>query len=131
MIPSSAEAPTTEAPRERDLGAELGEAVGSIQACLDLETARRIDGTLRVPITAQVLPSGRISRASARGGSLSREQNQCIEGVVTHTSLRGPIDGAPREVSTTLELDVEITEGTPGETSTTEWTVTMGGLPEE
>ncbi len=95
---------------ERDLGEELHAAIGSIERCIDLETARTLEGTLHVNVTAQIMPSGRISTASANAARLSRAQNACIEDIVEHVSLPGPIDGAPRSISTSIELVVEITE---------------------
>lgn len=98
------------AEEERDLGEELHAAIGSIERCIDLETARALEGTLHVNVTAQIMPSGRISTASANAARLSRAQNACIEDIVEHISLPGPIDGAPRAISTSIELVVEITE---------------------
>ena len=106
---------------ERDLSADLHAAIGAIEHCIDLETARRLDGALHVSVTAQLMPSGRISRASANAAGLSRAQNACIEGVVERASIRGPVEGAPRAVSTIIELNVEITEPEEAEPAPFVW----------
>ena len=63
---------------ERDLAAELQEAVGSPAGCLtDYEAP--VPTRVRVPVSATVRPSGVVIQPSAPGSGLSDRARQCIE----------------------------------------------------
>ncbi len=106
-------------PAERDLSADLVSAVGAPTACIDLAAARAARGHLSIRITATVMPTGAITRASASGAGLSPQAISCIEARALSARLAAPVEGAPRSVSGTIEVDVATTEDTT-ETTTPE-----------
>ncbi|UJR79806.1 hypothetical protein [Sandaracinus amylolyticus] len=94
-----------EAP-ERDLGAELRSAIGTPTQCFDVQTARAMTGTVRIPVRAYVMATGRITRAEV-GGSAPEAVRACIAGLLEARAMRGPIEAAPRTVSTELVLELQ------------------------
>lgn len=97
---------------ERDLGADLASAIGSPASCIDVETARALHGHLAIRVTATVMATGSITRASASASGLSPAAIACVEDRALHAHLTPPIERAPRGVSTTLEYDVAATADT-------------------
>lgn len=91
---------------ERDLSAELAKLVGQPVQCLDLDKVAGSGGKIEIRVRAMVAPSGRITRASATAPGQAREATKCIESRVTAGSLRGPIQDAPRSVSSETEIEV-------------------------
>ncbi|AKF07592.1 hypothetical protein [Sandaracinus amylolyticus] len=89
----------------RDLGAELRSAIGTPTQCFDAQTARAMSGTVRIPVRAYVTTTGRITRSEV-GGSAPERVRACIVDSVEALAMRGPVEGAPREVSTEIVLDV-------------------------
>jgi hypothetical protein len=103
-----------ERPRDdRDLGAELRAALGSPEGCVRGETMTRLGGRLDVQVTATVGPSGRVSTASVGAPGLSAEERACLERRAGGVVLRGPVEGAPRRVSTTLAATYRATPPPP------------------
>jgi hypothetical protein len=92
------------APKERDLSDELRGMIGNPGACLTQHTAGTGPSTLRLDVTAMVMPSGLITRATVRGAGLGPQESTCLEASVIRGRLRGPVEGAPRNVQTTIEL---------------------------
>jgi hypothetical protein len=117
---------TTEA-HERDLGVELANAIGSPASCIDLETARSLHGHLRVHVTATVMATGSITRATATGSGLSREALACVEARALAAHLAAPIERAPRGVSASLDYDVSATDDTRT-TSTPDFVLQPGAV---
>lgn len=99
------------APAARDLGEELRVALGAPDGCLDLETVAAAHGSMRIGVSTSVLPSGRILRATVTG--LPAEAARCLESRALGVSLATPIDGAPRNVSTTLVFGSSVTRTPP------------------
>ncbi len=95
---------------ERDLGAELAAAVGSPASCIDLATARSLHGTLSIHVTATVTPAGGVTRGTASGAGLPASAIECLRARVLAAHLGGPIEGAPRTLSTTLSFEVSATD---------------------
>ncbi len=95
----------TEAPK-RDLSAELAERLGSPTSCLDLEKVVASGGRLDVVVVAQVMPSGRITRAQVTAADQPGTSLHCLESKATSASLKGPVPGAPLAVSATLPIEV-------------------------
>ena len=100
-----------EAPHERDFSEELRNAVGDIASCLDVETARTLHGALTVSVSTTVLPSGTMSRASV-SAPLPEAARNCIRDRALHASI-GPVENAPRSISTTLRFEVQASEAPP------------------
>ena len=99
-------------PEGRHLDRELAAAIGSPASCLDLETARSLHGHLSVSVSATVMPTGNITRATASGGSLPPAVLTCLQTRALGAHLAAPVDGAPRTVSTSISFDVETTADT-------------------
>ncbi len=95
-----------EAPRARALGDELRAAISDIGGCLDVTTAASLGGALAVDVSATALPSGHLQRASVSASGLPAPALACIRARVEAATLRTPIEGAPRTVSTTLRYEV-------------------------
>jgi hypothetical protein len=98
---------------ERDLGAELRAALGSPAGCIRSDTMLRAGGRLDVHVTATVGPSGRVTRATAHAESLSTDERACLERRAGAVVLRGPVEGAPRAVTTTLAVTYRETPPPP------------------
>lgn len=109
-------APAAEAappePPPRDLSGELASAFGQPLSCLDAAAVASGGGRLTVTITAYLMPSGRITRASASAPGQPSEAITCLEKRASALSLRGPIDDAPRQVSAALPVEV-VTRSSP------------------
>lgn len=104
-----AEREPVDAGRPRDLGAELAQAVGSVDGCLDADTARSLHGELSIGLSASVTPVGRVTRGSVSAPSLPPAAVACLERRLLDAHLAGPIPDAPRSVSTTLRFAVSAT----------------------
>jgi len=111
---------TAAGPEERHLGDELATAIGSPASCLDLETARSLHGRLSVSVSATVMATGGVTRATASGASLPETVLTCLQARALAAHLRAPVEGAPRTVSTTLAFDVTATDDRTT-TTTPEW----------
>ena len=96
----------------RHLDRELAAAIGSPTSCLDLETARSLHGHLSVSVSATVMPTGNVTRATASGGSLPAAVLTCLQTRALGAHLAAPVEGAPRTVSTSISFDVETTADT-------------------
>jgi len=91
---------------ERDLAAELAGLVGAPAQCVDLATVARGGGRLTITLSATVVPSGRITRASASAPGQPTQAVRCLEQRLAAASFRGPVEGAPRSVTTTVPIEV-------------------------
>ncbi len=109
--PAEAPAAPTEAPavEERDYPTELAAAYGSPTSCFDYARISTFGESLRVNVSVTVMPSGRVNRATASGTGFTPEEVACLEERAMNTSLRGPIDGAPRTISTRIEYAIATT----------------------
>lgn len=101
-----AEAAVEDAGPQRDLAQELATLIGQPLSCINFPAAVTGGGKLVIAVDAQVVPSGRITRASVSAPGQPPEALQCIERIVTLAGLRGPVPGAPRRVSTSVTLQV-------------------------
>jgi hypothetical protein len=112
--PAAAEskAPEPAEKKARDYSAELKGLLSSSVSCL---TGHKADArsAITINVSAQVMPSGSISRADAQGPGLSPVELSCIQKVVGTLRLNGPIDGAPRSVSAHLTLQSQATKEVP------------------
>lgn len=95
-----------DAGKPRDLSAELLERIGSPMACLDLPQAVASGGRLNIVVVAEVMPSGRITRAQANAPGQPASALHCLESRVTSSGLKGPVPGAPLSVTATLPIEV-------------------------
>lgn len=91
---------------KRDLGVELAQLVGQPLSCVDFAAIVAGGGKLAITVHAQVVPSGRITRADVSAPGQSETALRCIEKLVTAASLQGPVPGAPRKVTTTVTMQV-------------------------
>jgi hypothetical protein len=105
------DAPTTEPPADsgpaRDLSAELSAALAPVTRCVDLaQAAGQPDGRLVVSVSAYVLASGRISRATIDALGQPVAALSCLEREVLTIKLRDPVAGAPINVRGSTEVQV-------------------------
>jgi hypothetical protein len=89
---------------KRDLGAELQTALGSPVGCLETRPANEAPERIVISVNAQVMGSGRVSRANVASSALNPGELECIRKRAESTRLAGPIDDAPLAVTTSIEL---------------------------
>ena len=108
--PPSAQAGSTEdAAAQRDLSSELAMLIGQPLQCLDVKAMAAGGGKLTISVRAQVVPSGRITRAEATAPGQADEALRCVERLVTASSLKGPVPGAPRSIAAAVTMQVVAT----------------------
>jgi hypothetical protein len=103
---SAAAGATDDAAPARDLAAELAGLIGQPLSCVNFPAIVAGGGRLSIAVDAQVVPSGRITRAEVTAPGQPEEALRCIEKLVTAKSLRAPVPGAPRRVTTSVGLQV-------------------------
>lgn len=113
--PAAPEAPAEAAPRERDLSAELTAAFGSPTDCFDFARVSTLGDTLAVNVSITVMPSGRVNRASVSASGLLPAEIDCLEQRAMTVALRGPIEDAPRTISSRIEYAIETRPATAAE----------------
>jgi len=91
---------------KRNLAVELAQLVGQPLSCVDFAAIVAGGGKVNITVGAQVVPSGRITRAEATAPGQPEKALRCIEQLVTAGSLQGPVPGAPRKVTTSVVLQV-------------------------
>jgi hypothetical protein len=97
-------------PAERDLSAELLSAIGSPLDCLKTRSGDSAPSSINVQFDVTVLDTGLVTRAYAHSSQLDPEELQCMTKRASALQLRAPIDQAPRNISTTLQLTVKSPE---------------------
>ena len=95
-----------EATKPRDLPAELTALLGQPASCLDLDAVAAAGGRTTLAITVQVMPSGRVTRASASAPNQGGDALHCLENRAGAVSFRAPVPGAPTEVTATIPIEV-------------------------
>lgn len=108
-LPAAAEEKKDEAP-PRDYPAELLAALGAPVDCLHPRSGADVPSELHVDVQVYLLETGFVSRAYARSPSLDAAETQCLTKRASSLRLRGPIEDAPRSVSTTLTLTLQRAE---------------------
>lgn len=111
--PPQAQAPAPEpAPApERDLSSELARLLPAPAECLDLARASA-RGKVAISVTAMVMPSGRLSRASVSVPGQPAESLKCIEKRVLQGVLPPGVPKAPIQVEANLAVEV-VAHGQP------------------
>jgi hypothetical protein len=102
----AAPAPVADAGPPRDLSSELVAKLGRPADCIDLAKAAQAGGRLNIVVVAEVMPSGRITRAQASAPDQPASALRCLEQKATSAGLRGPIPGAPLSVTATMPIEV-------------------------
>lgn len=99
--------PEAQAPAapERDLSSELARLIPAPGECLDLALASA-GGKVAISVTAMVMPSGRLSRASVSVPGQPAESLKCIERRVLQGALSPDVPKAPVQVQANLALEV-------------------------
>lgn len=95
--------------KARDYSAELSDLLSATVNCL---TGHK-PGAISINVSAQVMPSGSITRADAQGPGLTPVELSCIQKTVGTLHLQSPIEGAPRSVSGHLTLQSQATKDAP------------------
>lgn len=103
--PARTEAAAPEAPA-RDLGAELAD-LARAPGCIDLAAAAsQPGGKLTVSVSAYVLETGRITRATVSAPGQPAAALRCAERRITGAGLKGPIPSGAGNVSGIATLEV-------------------------
>lgn len=102
-ITETRELPAMEEAPARDLSAELRAALGDPNRCIPAG-ARDLPSSATFSVTAYVSVTGLVTRASASAPGFPPEVGRCLTNAAEHAHLRGPIEGAPRAVQTTLTI---------------------------
>lgn len=92
-------------PAARNLPEELRAALGVPQECLPADVASTLGTELRLPVRVWVTETGRVTRAEV-GGSAPASVRDCVQRRAEAISMRGPIERAPRDVSTQLVIAI-------------------------
>jgi hypothetical protein len=108
----SADAPEPEKPPERDLNAELLQAIGSPTDCLKPRSGDTAPNAISIDYDVTVLETGLVTRAYAHSSQLDEEELQCATKRASALHLRAPIDQAPRSLHATLQLTAKNPEKT-------------------
>jgi hypothetical protein len=96
----------------RDLGAELSAALGPAESCVDgAQAAALPGGRLTISVSAYVLPSGRVSRATVTAPGQPQTARDCMQKQVLALSLRQPIPDAPTQVNGSTQVQVRSAGG--------------------
>jgi len=90
----------------RDLPAELIALMGQPGSCLELANVTSAGGRLTITLTAYAVPSGRITRATADAPGQPATALRCLEQRAVAGSLRGPVPGAPLQITATIPIEV-------------------------
>ena len=93
----------------RDYPAELQAALGAPSDCLHARSGPNVPKELRIEVQAYFLESGFVSRAYARSAALDADEIACVTKRANAVRLAGPVEDAPRAVSTTLTLTLQPT----------------------
>jgi hypothetical protein len=104
MVEEQVEETTPGEAAERDYASELLAALGTDTACFDEATLRAAGRQLRVPVMVVVSSSGRVTRAEVSG--LLDPARGCVRRRAEAAAFSTPIEGAPRTVRATLQIDV-------------------------
>jgi hypothetical protein len=97
---------------QRDLPAELTALLGQPASCLELASVASAGGRVTISLVAYAVPSGRITRATATAPGQPATALRCLEQRAMAVSLRGPVPGAPLQVTATIPIEV-ISQPTP------------------
>lgn len=95
-----------------DYGNALRTAFGTPTDCISAQSRERLRGDLTVSVSARVTPSGRVTSANVSGSGLSPEDLACMTRRAEALQLAGPIEGAPRTVSTSITYAIASTPST-------------------
>lgn len=111
--PAAPAAAPAEEPEPRDYAAELLQGLGSPIDCLAPRAGSVAPPKLRIDFDAYVMPSGGVGRAYARSADLEASELACLRRRVEGLRLAPPIEGAPREVHASLQLELKPAEAKP------------------
>jgi hypothetical protein len=107
MAPSAAAATQPSEPA-RDLSAELSAALNQMTDCVDAaQAAQRPNGRLVVSVSAYVMGTGGISRATIDAPGQPAEALACFQRRLLAAKLREPVVGAPINVRGSAEVEVK------------------------
>jgi hypothetical protein len=97
---------------QRDLNAELSAALAPASSCVDvMKAAAQPDGRLTISVTAHVLGTGHVSRATVTAPGQPASVLACVEKQVLALSLPGPILDAPLQVMGSTQLQIKAAGG--------------------
>lgn len=92
----------------RDLSAELSSALDQMTDCVDAaEAAKQPNGRLVVSVSAYVMGTGSISRATIDAPGQPAGALSCLQRRVLAAKLREPIAGAPINVKGSAEVEIK------------------------
>jgi hypothetical protein len=96
-----------EKPKERDFPAELSAALGGAAGCVQARPSKSGPQEISISVDAHVTANGIVSRAYARSSQLEAGELECVRKQAGALRLQGPIDDAPRMITTTLTLKMK------------------------
>ncbi|MDH5672449.1 MAG: hypothetical protein OEZ06_09895 [Myxococcales bacterium] len=92
--------------KKRDYAAELKAAFGSPLGCMgQREAGEQLPPRITLQLQAHVLDSGRITRGYVSAPGLQAQELSCLERQLRAARLPGAIEGAPRQISTTVGIE--------------------------
>ena len=106
-------------PKERNYSAELA-ALLSTGAASCLTSFRPNGSTVSLQVTAQVMPTGTITRADAQGAGLTPPILSCLKKLAESTQLSAPVRDAPRSVRAQVTLHAQTAPSAPQPTAAAE-----------
>jgi len=102
-VTETREVPGMQEETRRDLSAELRAAMGDPSGCIPAG-ASGLPSAGVVNVDVHVSVTGIVTRARASASGFPAEMATCLTTRAQHLHLRGPIPGAPRQVSTRIEI---------------------------
>lgn len=100
----------------RDLGADLSNALAPLSSCVDVvQGAAQPEGRLTISVTAYVLGSGRVSRATVTAPGQPASALSCMQDKVMALNLTGPIPNAPTQIKGSTQLQIKAVGGDAGQ----------------
>jgi hypothetical protein len=97
---------------QRDLDAELSNALSNVSNCVDVvQAAARPEGRLTISVNAYVQGSGRVSRATVTAPGQPASALSCIEKLVLAATLQPPVPNAPVQVKASAQLQIRSASG--------------------
>ncbi|MGE0787009.1 MAG: hypothetical protein AB7S26_15150 [Sandaracinaceae bacterium] len=100
-----------------ELSRALASAFGTPTDCISDASRDRLRGTLSINVNVRVLGSGRVLNATVSALGLLPEDTECMRRRAENLRLPGPVEGAPRSVSTTVRYEIQDTRVTTTERS--------------
>jgi hypothetical protein len=104
VLPAEQAAPEEAEKPARNLSRELESMMGSPVSCLQQRTAAEAPASVRIGLSASVMPSGSVGRTEVSAPGLAPEEIRCLQKRLEALQFAQPIDNAPLTVTGSITL---------------------------